>query len=55
MKIRLLIALTLVALGAGSALAVMNNACKSSHHSWCAPVSSIRHSSIRHHVKAEHG
>jgi hypothetical protein len=25
------------------ALAVMNNACKSSQHEWCAPMSSIRH------------
>ena len=29
--------------GAGSALAIMNNACKSSHHAWCAPISDIGH------------
>ena len=29
----------------GGALAVMNNACKSSHHAWCAPA---RHSVIPH-------
>ena len=34
MKTRLLIVLAVVVLGAGSALAVMNNACKSSHHAW---------------------
>ncbi len=43
MKTPLLIVLTAVVLGAGSALAVMNNACKSSHHAWCAPMSDIRH------------
>jgi hypothetical protein len=42
MKTPLLIAIVVV-LGTGSALAVMNNACKSSHHPWCAPDSSIRH------------
>jgi hypothetical protein len=39
MKIRLLIVLVLLALGAGSALAVMNNGRKSSPTGWCAPVS----------------
>jgi len=38
-----LIVLTVFVLAAGSTLAVMNNACKSSHHAWCAPISSIRH------------
>jgi hypothetical protein len=37
------IVLTAVISVTGSALALMNNACKSSHHAWCAPVSSIRH------------
>jgi hypothetical protein len=26
-----------------STLAVMNNACKSGQHAWCAPMSTIRH------------
>jgi hypothetical protein len=44
MKNPLIIALvTAVVLGTGSTLAAMNHACKSSHHSWCAPASSIRH------------
>jgi len=42
MKTPLLIVLAVVVLGAGSTLAVMNNACKSSHHAWCAPVSDVR-------------
>jgi hypothetical protein len=41
MKIPLVIALTAVVLVAGSALAIMNKACKSSYHPWCSPVSSI--------------
>jgi hypothetical protein len=49
MKIRLLIVLTAVALAGGGALAVMNNDCKSSHHSWCAPTSDIPH-----HAKTSH-
>ena len=43
----LLIVLTAVVLLAVSALAIMNNACKSSEHEWCAP-------SIRHHIKTGH-
>ena len=43
MKLPLLIVLAVVVLGTGSALAVMNNACKSSHHAWCASPSDIRH------------
>jgi hypothetical protein len=43
----LIVALVLMA---GSGLAIMNNACKSGHHTWCAPTSSIQH-----HVKAGHG
>ena len=42
MKTPLLIALVAVVFGVGSTLAIMNNACKSSHHAWCAPVSSLR-------------
>jgi hypothetical protein len=43
MKASFLIVLTAIALGAGSTLALMNNACKSGHHTWCAPNSDIRH------------
>ena len=43
MKTPLLIVLAVVVLGAGSALAVMNNTCKSIHHAWCAPTSDIHH------------
>jgi len=45
----LLIVLTAVVLLAVSALAIMNNACKSSQHEWCAPMSSIPH-----HIKPGH-
>ena len=43
MKTPVLIVLTVIALGTGGVLAIMNNACKSSHHAWCAPNSEIRH------------
>jgi hypothetical protein len=43
MKTPLLIVLTAIVLGVGSTLAIMNNACKSSHHTWCAPSSDIQH------------
>jgi hypothetical protein len=49
MKTPLLIILAVTALGAGSALAAMNNACKSGHHTWCAPISEIGH-----HTKTAH-
>jgi hypothetical protein len=49
MKTPMLIVLTVLMLGIGGALAAMNNACKSNHHSWCAP-----NLSVRHHVKVEH-
>jgi len=35
-----------VLFGTGSTLAIMNNACKTSPHSWCAP-----NSQYQHHVK----
>ena len=35
-----IVAIVLVAVGT---LAVMNNACKTSQHEWCAPTSSMRH------------
>lgn len=37
MKTPLLIILTAVAMLTMSTLAVMNDACKSSYHEWCAP------------------
>jgi hypothetical protein len=49
MKAPLLIALAVV-LVAGSGLAIMNHACKSSHHAWCSQMSNIRH-----HVKTGRG
>jgi hypothetical protein len=27
----------------GSTLAIMNKACKSGYHAWCAPVFTVRH------------
>ena len=45
----LLIVLTAVVLLIVSALALMNNSCKSSQHEWCAPMSTVRH-----HVNSEH-
>jgi hypothetical protein len=32
-----------------STLAIMNNACKTGRHEWCAPMSALRH-----HIKTEH-
>ena len=49
MKTPLVIVVTAVVLVAVSALAIMNNACKTGRHEWCAPVSTIRH-----HIKTEH-
>jgi len=40
MKTSVLIILTLTVLIVG-ALAVMNNACKSAQHAWCAPMSAV--------------
>lgn len=53
MKSPLLIMLTaaVVLLGTGSTLAVMNNACKTSHHSWCAPTPNP---DFRHEAKIGH-
>jgi hypothetical protein len=47
MKVRpLMIIVALIVLGAGSAaLAMLNNACKSSYHAWCAQ-------DVRHHIAA---
>ena len=43
MKSPLVIVLVAVVLVTVGTLAVMNNACKSSQHAWCAPMSSVRH------------
>jgi hypothetical protein len=48
MKIATLFVLGALVLMVVSALAFMNNACKSSQHSWCAP-----NVSARHHSKTE--
>jgi hypothetical protein len=50
MKSPLVIFLVAVVLVTVGTLAVMNKACKSSQHSWCAPMSSV----LRHHIKTEH-
>jgi hypothetical protein len=43
----LIVVLLLVAVGA---LALMNNACKTSHHTWCAPtISAAPHARSGHH------
>jgi hypothetical protein len=39
MQTPLLIVLTAIVLLAVSALAIMNNACKSTQHEWCTPMS----------------
>jgi hypothetical protein len=49
MKSPLVIVLVALVLVVYSTLAVMNNACKSEQHAWCAPMSTLRHP-----VKAEH-
>ncbi len=50
MKSPLLIVLAAIMLVAGSTLAIMNSSCKSSRHTWCAPMSDIRH-----HAKTRQG
>ena len=45
----LLVILSALMLMAGSALAIMNNACKNGQHSWCASTASLRH-----HVRTGH-
>jgi hypothetical protein len=44
MKSSLVAFLTAAVVLVGAGLAIMNNACKSSHHTWCAP--DIRHRAI---------
>ena len=43
MKTPLVIVLVAVVLVTVGTLAVMNKACKSSQHAWCAPMSTVRH------------
>ena len=39
--------LIVIVLAVGSTLSIMNKACKSGYHAWCAPMSTL----VRHHVK----
>jgi len=43
MKTVFIVLTTVVVVATGSALAMMNNACKSGQHAWCAPGPSFRH------------
>jgi Tfp pilus assembly protein PilV len=43
MKTPLVVVLVAVVLVTVSTLAIINNACKTSQHEWCAPMSSMRH------------
>ena len=43
MKTPLLIVVIVIVLILGSTLTTMNKACKSGYHSWCAPMSMVRH------------
>jgi hypothetical protein len=47
MNSSLLVVLIVIMLVVGSTLSVMNKACKSGYHAWCAPMSTVRH-----HVKS---
>ncbi len=44
----LLVVLIVIVLVVGSTLTIMNKACKSGYHAWCAPMSTVRH-----HVKPQ--
>jgi hypothetical protein len=39
----LLAIIIVIALVVGSTLSIMNKACKSGHHAWCAPMSTVSH------------
>jgi hypothetical protein len=41
-------AVVVVAIVAGSSLALLNNACKTSVHAWCDPNTGFRHQASRH-------
>lgn len=43
MKAIFIVLTTVAVIATSSALAVMNNACKSGQHAWCAPGSEFRH------------
>ncbi len=43
MRALVIVLTTVVVVATGSALAMMNNACKSAQHSWCVPGSGFRH------------
>jgi hypothetical protein len=40
---RLLAVLVVIMLVVGSAVSVVKKACKTGYHTWCAPVSTVRH------------
>ena len=44
----LLVVIIVIMLVVGGTLTVMNKACKSGYHAWCAPMSTARH-----HVKTQ--
>jgi hypothetical protein len=48
MNSSLLGVLIVIILIVGSALSIMNKACKSGHHAWCVPMSTVQH-----HVKSQ--
>jgi hypothetical protein len=39
----LLVVIVVIVLIVGSALTIMNKACKSGYHSWCGPISTAHH------------
>jgi hypothetical protein len=43
MNSHLLVGLIVIVLVVGSTLSIMNKACKSGYHAWCAPMSTVRH------------
>jgi hypothetical protein len=47
MKTRFVIVLVAFVVAAVSTLAVMNSACKTGQHEWCAPSSTARHHIVR--------
>ena len=48
MNTPLISVIIVIALIVGSTLSVMNKACKSGNHAWCAPMSTVRH-----HIKTQ--
>jgi hypothetical protein len=45
----LIVLIAAIVIGAGGGLAAMNNACKKSHHPWCASNYSLQHHSKNGH------